>query len=95
MKLRRTHWSENWIPLAALRGTRGWLPEIGYCPTEKSAYKWCVQFGGNGRYFRSSEGAVAYAHGRGWVYNVGEVERMVDELEAETKELDEEATDDL
>ncbi len=93
-KPRRTHWSENWIPLASLRVTRGWLPEIGYCPTEKSAYKWCVQFGGNGHYFRSAEGAVAYAQGRGWLASTLDAERLVDDLEAECKACDEEAAAD-
>ena len=91
-KPRRTHWSENWIPLAALRVTRGWLPEIGYCPTEKSAYKWCVQFGGNGHYYRSAEAAVAYAEGRGWFH--GNTEPYVDALEAYARELDERVVSD-
>lgn len=88
MKPRGSHWSENWILLEQLRVSKGRLPEIGYSPKEKSAYKWCVRYRGSGHYFRSAEGAVAYAYGRTWICSTGEAERLVDELEVKAKKCD-------
>ena len=81
MKPKKTHLSENWVPLVSLSETDGWLPEIGYCPTGESDYKWCVQFGGSGRYFCAAKEAVCYALDRGWVRTGPFAKRLSDALE--------------
>ena len=53
-----------------------------YCPGDP--YPWSVQYCGSGHYFKTLEGVVAYAYGRGWFGNMKcereTIERNFEEL---------------
>ena len=47
-----------------------------YCPGD--VYPWSVQFCGGGTYFRTLEGCVAYAFGRGWIHGMKEEREIIE-----------------
>ena len=60
-------------------GKGGYPYEFFYRPGD--VRPWSIQYGGNGHYFRTLEGVLAYAVGRGWIQeHMTETVRAVVEL---------------
>lgn len=64
-RYRQTRWSEGWSPVEIVTTHNGWLVEIGY--NAEASLPCCVQYAGNGHYFKTFYEARAYCHGRGWM----------------------------
>lgn len=59
-------WSPGWKTVEVVKydDERGWMAELGHNPA--SPYPWCVQYAGNGHYFKDLQEAQAYCRKRGW-----------------------------
>ena len=91
-KLRRPrYWSGGWKPLLELDPTKGWLPTVGYCSTEPSEYKWCVQCFGRSHYSRSAECVLEWACGKGFIRDPFTIRGLAEQLENMVKNSGEEA----
>lgn len=56
----------EFVSLHTAEAGRGGYPyEFFFRPGD--AKPWSVQYGGNGHYFRTLDGVIAYAIGRGWI----------------------------
>ena len=64
-RIRRTNWSDDWVLYDLVAVKEFCAVEIGFSPT--AAFPYCVQFRGNGHYFKTKTEALAYCYGRGWI----------------------------
>ena len=65
----RVKWSPRWKHIEVVGVRARWQIEIGY--NESDAFPYCVQYRGNGHYFKTLTEARAYCHGRGWLNHSG------------------------
>ena len=67
--VKRVKWTSGWKRIEDVCSRDNRMVEIGYDPSADMPY--CVQFAGNGHYFKTITEARAYCHGRGWLAHSG------------------------